>query len=111
MLYTARHTQLVVMALKPQEEIGAEVHTADQFRGIAAFHRDHRRALVVLHARRLAGGRRQDYLFFYVQGEQARDGTREWASWVVPLLLVELWISWLTQVRRGASPKARSSPA
>jgi mannose-6-phosphate isomerase-like protein (cupin superfamily) len=30
-LYTARSCQLVVMALKPQEEIGAEVHTLDQF--------------------------------------------------------------------------------
>ncbi len=30
-LYTAQHCQLVVMALKPREEIGAEVHTLDQF--------------------------------------------------------------------------------
>ena len=30
-LYTAQHCQLVVMAPKPQEEIGAEVHTLDQF--------------------------------------------------------------------------------
>ena len=30
-LYTARSCQLVVMALKPGEEIGAEVHTLDQF--------------------------------------------------------------------------------
>jgi hypothetical protein len=30
-LYTARHCQLVVMALRPHEEIGAEVHTLDQF--------------------------------------------------------------------------------
>ena len=30
-LYTATNCQLVVMALKPQEEIGAEVHTLDQF--------------------------------------------------------------------------------
>jgi mannose-6-phosphate isomerase-like protein (cupin superfamily) len=30
-LYTAKHCQLVVMALKPGEEIGAEVHTVDQF--------------------------------------------------------------------------------
>ena len=30
-LYTARHCQLVVMALKPNEEIGAEVHKLDQF--------------------------------------------------------------------------------
>ena len=30
-LYTAPHCQLVLMALKPQEAIGAEVHTLDQF--------------------------------------------------------------------------------
>jgi mannose-6-phosphate isomerase-like protein (cupin superfamily) len=30
-LYTAKHCQLVVMALKPNEEIGAEVHKLDQF--------------------------------------------------------------------------------
>jgi mannose-6-phosphate isomerase-like protein (cupin superfamily) len=30
-LYTARNCQLVLMALKPKEEIGAEVHKLDQF--------------------------------------------------------------------------------
>ena len=30
-LYTARHSQLVVMSLKPLEEIGEEVHQLDQF--------------------------------------------------------------------------------
>lgn len=30
-LYTARNCQLVVMALEPKGEIGAEVHTLDQF--------------------------------------------------------------------------------
>jgi mannose-6-phosphate isomerase-like protein (cupin superfamily) len=30
-LYTARHCQLVLMALRPGEEIGAEVHKLDQF--------------------------------------------------------------------------------
>ena len=30
-LYTARNCQLVVMSLKPGEEIGMEVHTLDQF--------------------------------------------------------------------------------
>ena len=30
-LYTAKHCQLVVMALPPKEEIGAEVHQLDQF--------------------------------------------------------------------------------
>jgi mannose-6-phosphate isomerase-like protein (cupin superfamily) len=30
-LYTAQHCQLVLMALEPGEEIGAEVHELDQF--------------------------------------------------------------------------------
>ena len=30
-LYTAKNSQLVLMALKPKEEIGAEVHNLDQF--------------------------------------------------------------------------------
>src|ERR1017187_3459534 len=30
-LYTAKHCQLVVMALTPKEEIGMEVHQLDQF--------------------------------------------------------------------------------
>jgi mannose-6-phosphate isomerase-like protein (cupin superfamily) len=30
-LYTAKNCQLVVMSLKPKEEIGAEVHRLDQF--------------------------------------------------------------------------------
>jgi mannose-6-phosphate isomerase-like protein (cupin superfamily) len=30
-LYTAHHSQLVLMALAPKEEIGAEVHKLDQF--------------------------------------------------------------------------------
>ena len=30
-LYTAEHSQLVVMSLKPNEDIGEEVHQLDQF--------------------------------------------------------------------------------
>ena len=30
-LYTAKNCQLVVMSLKPKEEIGAEIHELDQF--------------------------------------------------------------------------------
>ncbi|HHT9126928.1 MAG TPA: cupin domain-containing protein [Candidatus Brocadiia bacterium] len=30
-LYTAKNSQLVLMTLKPREEIGEEVHTLDQF--------------------------------------------------------------------------------
>ncbi len=35
-LFTAPHSQLVVMSLKPKEEIGEEVHTVDQFLRIEA---------------------------------------------------------------------------
>ncbi|MBK6486016.1 MAG: DUF2306 domain-containing protein [Gemmatimonadetes bacterium] len=41
----------------------------------------------------------QDYLFFYVTNPDLRDATREWASWVVPLLVVELWLAWIPTVR------------
>lgn len=37
----------------------------------------------------------QSVLFFYVADEAMRDTTREWASWVVPLLVLEMWLSWL----------------
>lgn len=30
-IYTAKHSQLVLMSLEPGEEIGEEVHTVDQF--------------------------------------------------------------------------------
>lgn len=48
----------------------------------------------------------QDYLFFYVQNEETRDATREWASWVIPLLAVEFWISWRPQMRPHSSYKS-----
>jgi mannose-6-phosphate isomerase-like protein (cupin superfamily) len=35
-LYTAKNSQLVLMSLKPGEEIGMEVHTLDQFLRIEA---------------------------------------------------------------------------
>ena len=37
-LYTAQHCQLVVMSLRPREEIGAEVHRLDQFFRVEAGH-------------------------------------------------------------------------
>lgn len=37
-LYTAKHSQLVLMSLLPKEEIGEEVHTLDQFLRIESGH-------------------------------------------------------------------------
>lgn len=41
----------------------------------------------------------QGWLFFYHRDETMRDATREWASWVVPLLVLELWLSWVPLLR------------
>lgn len=41
----------------------------------------------------------QDTLFFYVTDPDLRDATREWASWVVPLLVVEAYLSWVPAAR------------
>ena len=35
-LYTAKNSQLVVMSLKPREDIGEEIHELDQFLRIEA---------------------------------------------------------------------------
>jgi len=51
----------------------------------------------------------QDWLFFYVANEEVRDTTREWASWVVPLLAMELWLSWLPLLR-SRKPGPPNSP-
>jgi mannose-6-phosphate isomerase-like protein (cupin superfamily) len=37
-LYTGRNSQLVLMSLKPKEEIGEETHTLDQFIRVEAGH-------------------------------------------------------------------------
>ena len=50
----------------------------------------------------------QDWLFFYVKDEAVRDTTREWASWVVPLLVLELWLTWVPLLR---PPQQRSQAA
>lgn len=42
----------------------------------------------------------QDVLFFYVKDADLRAATREWASWVFPLLAVEFYLSWLPQLSR-----------
>lgn len=46
----------------------------------------------------------QDWLFFYVTDEALRDTTREWASWVVPLLILEAWLSWIPLLRQRMKP-------
>lgn len=52
----------------------------------------------------------QDSLFFFVQDEAMRDVTREWASWAVPLFVVELWLSWLPQLRRARQAAPATPP-
>ncbi len=51
----------------------------------------------------------QDWIFFYVEDEALRDTTREWASWVVPLLVLELWLSWVPLLRSASPTSLRAT--
>ena len=53
----------------------------------------------------------QGWLFFYVKDEAMRDATREWASWVVPLVAMELWLSWLPMLMSVTPRSERANPA
>lgn len=55
---------------------------------------------------RLMGDMPPDVLFFYIKDQAVRDTTLEWMSWVVPLLIIELALSWLPLLFRK---KARAS--
>ncbi|MEZ4800610.1 MAG: DUF2306 domain-containing protein [Flavobacteriales bacterium] len=48
---------------------------------------------------RLLGDLPQEKLFFYIKSPEIRDATLEWASWIIPLLILELMITWLPQIR------------
>ncbi|MGZ5551748.1 MAG: DUF2306 domain-containing protein [Nitrososphaeraceae archaeon] len=39
-------------------------------------------------------------LFFFIENEEIKDTTYEWLSWVLPLLLVELLISWIPAMKK-----------
>lgn len=43
---------------------------------------------------RLMGDIPGNVLFFYIESPEMRDTTHEWMSWVLPLLITELCISW-----------------
>jgi uncharacterized membrane protein len=56
---------------------------------------------------RLLGDVPPDLMFFYIEDEAVRDTTLEWMSWVVPLLIIELALSWLPLLnRKKARPDA-----
>lgn len=57
-------------------------------------------ALVLVWLRVMFDG--QEWLFFYVKDPDMRDATREWASWIVPLLVLEVWLSWWPLLRSGS---------
>jgi len=59
-------------------------------------------ALVLVWLRLMYDG--EDWLFFYVTNPDVRDATREWASWIVPLLIMELWLSWWPLLRSTTAP-------
>lgn len=40
-------------------------------------------------------------LFFFIDSQEARDTTQEFLSFVIPLLVVEAWLSWIPSVRNA----------
>jgi len=49
---------------------------------------------------RIMGDVPPDLMFFYIQDPAIRDTTLEWQSWVVPLLIIELVLSWWPLLNR-----------
>ncbi len=45
----------------------------------------------------------QDQLFFFIDSPEIRDTTLEWVSWIIPLLTIELIISWIPSMKRKKS--------
>lgn len=65
---------------------------------------------------RLTGDVPQDLMFFYIREQAVRDTTLEWISWVIPLLVIELFVSWLPLLNRkmpkmGISAIGQGEPA
>lgn len=49
---------------------------------------------------RIIGDVPGDTMFFYIKDQAIRDTTQEWMSWVVPLIVMELALSWWPLFRR-----------
>jgi uncharacterized membrane protein len=43
----------------------------------------------------------------FIENEDVKDATYEWMSWVVPVLVVECWISWLPSMKKAKVTVAR----
>jgi len=44
-------------------------------------------------------------LLFFIENEEVKDATYEWMSWVLPLLTVELLISWIPALKKKRKPQ------
>jgi uncharacterized membrane protein len=47
----------------------------------------------------------------FISNSEARDATREWASWIVPLLFVEIVFAWLPSIRQKKVSKTYTGKA
>ncbi len=52
----------------------------------------------------------QNELFGFIEPGDVRDTTREWLSFVVPLLVVETWLTWWPALRRALRLRRRGQP-
>lgn len=56
-------------------------------------------------------GEFQDQLFPFMPDQALRDATREWLSFVLPLLAVETWYSWWPSLRAARHRRSPIAPA
>ena len=49
----------------------------------------------------------QFHLLSFIDSSDVRDTTQEWLSWVIPVLVVEMFISWLPSVKKLKTNKAK----
>ena len=53
---------------------------------------------------RIIGDMPGDTFFFYIDDLDVRDATQEWMSWVLPLLVMEIYLSWWPQIKKRTKP-------
>lgn len=54
---------------------------------------------------RLMGDVPPEFMFFYIDDQAVRDTTLEWMSWVIPLIAMEIYLSWWPMLKRRKSQK------
>ena len=53
----------------------------------------------------------EEPIFGFITDEQMQDLTREWMSFILPLLIVEMWLSWWPTAKQAINRPWRTKGA